>query len=100
MHYFTINTADTDQHIGFLIMLPDDGGEQDAPHGQFAIKLTETNIQAALSRYAENTELRWAIDGDHVQLFDETGEFIGTIRQQYLKINGQSFTLNDLTGMI
>lgn len=103
MHYFTINT-EHDEHIGFLVMLPDDGGEQDAPHGQFAIKLTENSnclpFQAALTKWANNTELRWAIEGDFVQLYDENGENIGTIRQQNLKIGGKNFILNDLTGVM
>ncbi len=100
MHYFTINTAEDNQHIGFLVMLPDDGGEHDAPHGQFAIKLADPDQISPLTPWADNTELRWAIHQDHVQLFDETGELIGSIRQQHLKLAGQHFTLNDLTGMI
>lgn len=99
MNYFTIYTED-DEHVGFLIMLADDGGEQDAQHGQFAIKLVDNALQAAckLAQFADNTELLWYIHKDVVNLFDENEQPIGTIRQQYLTIQGQHFLLNDLTG--
>lgn len=100
MHYFTINTEDN-EHIGFLIMLPDDAGEHDAPHGQFAIKQADDVAMAdVLAQWADNTELRWAVQGDEVQLYDEQGEYIGRIRQQYLQLGKYHFLLNDLTGMM
>lgn len=100
MNYFTIHTAEQDEHIGFLVMLADDGGQYDAPHGQFAIKLIDTPYANTLTQWANQTELRWAIEQGGVQLYDEHGSPIGRIIQQHLHIAGKNFIINDLIGVM
>lgn len=105
MHYFSIHTP-SGEHLGFFIMLADDESEQQPQSGRFMIKLQSENepqAQAAvraLEAYQTTDEpFYWATDKDRVTLFDDKNT-IGTIRNEYLIINGQTLLLNDLTGTL
>lgn len=97
MHYFSIH-AQSGEHIGFFIMLPDDESEAQPQSGRFAVKL-QGNGGAAVLQPFEQTEIPqyWRVVKDRVELFfDDT--HVGTLRNEYLTLSGQTFVLNDLTG--
>lgn len=104
MHYFSIHTPD-DEHIGFMIMQPDEDAAEPPQSGRFAVRLNEGaagSLKAAqvLRELQNEARLFWAAQADRVVLSDESHESIGHIRQQYLRLHGQDFLLNDLTGTL
>ena len=105
MHYFSLHTPQGN-HLGFFIMLPDNENERPAQSGRFIIKLQSESplspmLQTALEAYQNPAiPLYWAVQQDHVALFDEQRQLIGTIHNEHLKLNGQSLLLNDMTGLM
>ena len=105
MHYFSLHTPQV-EHLGFFIMLPDHEHERPAQSGRFIIKLQSESplapaLQTALHAYQDPAiPLYWTVQQDHVNLFDEHHQPIGTIRNEYLTLNGQSLLLNDMTGLM
>lgn len=101
MHYFTLNTPD-DQHIGFLIMQPDE--DSNGQSGQLALKLLDNlppHLRAStqiLAHWQAQAALSWEISGERVEVWDDEGDVCGYIRQEILSIGGHRFILNDLTG--
>lgn len=92
--------------MGFFIMLADDESEAQPQSGRFAVKLQSEKVprdQAAvgvLQPLQDTAEpLFWRVEKDRVGLF-AGGENIGTIRNEYLTLFGQTLVLNDLTGMM
>lgn len=87
-------------------MLPDHEHERPAQSGRFIIKLQSKSplapaLQTALHAYQDPAiPLYWTVQQDHVNLFDEHHQPIGTIRNEYLTLNGQSLLLNDMTGLM
>ncbi|OSI08372.1 Uncharacterised protein [Neisseria animaloris] len=105
MHYFSIHTQ-AGEHLGFLIMLPDNESENPPQSGRFAVKLQSeqppqnTAAVHALEPYQNAAQpLYWAVEKDCVALFDDESA-IGRIRNEYFSIGGQTLVLNDLTGMV
>ena len=87
-------------------MLPDHEHERPAQSGRFIIKLQSESplapaLQTALHAYQDPAiPLYWTVQQDHVNLFDEHHQPIGTIRNEYLTLTGQSLLLNDMTGLM
>ena len=105
MHYFSLHT-DNGSHIGFLIMTADDESEQPPQSGQFLVKLQSetpppTAAAQALTPFcdSENPGI-WQLAGDHVALSAADGSPAGRIRNEHLILGGQTFLLNDLTGVL
>lgn len=98
MHTFSLHTLD-DEHIGFLVMLPENENEPQRK-GSFALRIIHAQ-PSPLSQWEQyDGELFWETRGNVVELFTEHDEPIGSIQQQYLTIGGKQFILNDLTGVI
>lgn len=105
MHYFSIHTQEGD-HLGFFIMLPDNESENPPQSGRFAVKLQSENppqetaaVRALAACQHAETPLYWALEKDHVALFDDNAA-LGRIRGEYLTLAGQTLVLNDLTGTL
>lgn len=106
MHYFSLHTSDG-RHIGFFIMLPDDENTENAQSGRFAVKLQseetppDSPAVRTLLQWQNNAEqaLYWAVEKDHVALFDEQGP-LGRIRNEWLTIGGETLLINDITGIM
>ncbi|MBS0038785.1 hypothetical protein KEM39_01005 [Neisseria sp. Marseille-Q1983] len=99
MHYFSIHTQ-SGQHIGFFILLADDESEARPQSGRFAVKLEDGAGNHVLSPFAQ-TEIPqyWRVVKDRIELFfDEAA--VGTLRNEYLNVSGQTFILTDLTGAV
>ena len=107
MHYFTINSEDN-RHLGFLVLMVDDENDSAATGGCFAVKaqaeMADQQACPALWRVLQNLSainpLYWQQHGDSVRLLDDNGEPIGHLQQQHLKLNGQHFVLQDLSGTL
>lgn len=105
MHYFTLNSRDN-VHLGFLVMLEDE--EAPAERGCFAVKaqaesaaLSENAAEwAVLCRLAAEDGLNWQRRGDVLCLQDAEGGEIGRWQQQYVRLLGQDFLVNDLNGVL
>ena len=76
MHYFSIHTQQG-AHVGFFIMLPDDESETQPKSGRFAVKLQSE-------------------EGAVAEVLDDAP--VGSLRNEYLTVSGQTFVLTDLTG--
>ena len=104
MHYFSIHTQQCG-HLGFFVMLADDGAEAGPKGGRFAVKLQSENPSGGpqadmlCSLEQEGKPLLWRVEKDRVELFCG-GRNIGSIRNEYLTLLGHSLVLNDLTGTI
>lgn len=106
MHYFSIHTQQG-EHLGFLIMLPDDESEMQPQSGHFIIKIQsemppqDKEAVAVLLPFEQNhLSWTWRVMKERVELFDEAEQNIGSIRNEYLMLLGQILVLNDLTGMM
>lgn len=105
MHYFSLHTPQG-THLGFFIMLPDDEHQHPAQSGRFIIKLQSESplspaLQTSLAPYQNpNIPLYWTVDKDRVTLLDSERNMIGSIRNEYLTLNGQSLLLSDMTGLM
>lgn len=102
MHYFSIHTQ-AGEHLGFLIMLADDESEAQPQSGRFAVKLQSENeprdkAAAGVLQALQDAEeaLYWRVEKERVELF--AAEPVGTIRNEYLIVSGQTLVLTDLTG--
>lgn len=102
MHYFSLHAADG-THLGFLIMQPDDNPTNG---GRFVAKPVDNSPPdfatqiAELDNYSQPLATQiWSVEKDGVTLFAE-GCLKGHIRNEYLKLNGYTFILNDLTGAV
>ncbi|WP_301885198.1 HLGFF motif protein [Neisseria uirgultaei] len=97
MHYFSIHTQ-LGRHIGFFILLADDESEARPQSGRFAVKLEGGMENHVLSPFAQ-TEIPqyWRVVKDRIELFFDEAP-VGTLRNEYLNVSGQTFVLNDLTG--
>ncbi len=105
MHYFSIHHPQG-EHLGFLVMLPDDENDSAPQSGRFAIKCQSehppknSSATQVLTHYEQSdTLLSWQLDKDHIAL-SNNGQYIGRIRQEFCDIDGHSFVLTDLTGVI
>lgn len=105
MHYFSIHTQEG-AHLGFFIMSADDESQAQPQSGRFAVKLQSEQVphdQAAVGVLQPLQDragpLFWRVEKDRVELFTDE-ENIGTIRNEYLTLSGQTLVLNDLTGMM
>lgn len=106
MKYFSIHCHDH-EHIGFLIMLPDNEHDYNPQSGQFVLKIQNEHpskhhslIQDLEDLQNPHAGLRWQIDKDKVVLSNPEGDFLGSIRQECLSIRGHSLLINDLTGTL
>ena len=105
MHYFSIHTQ-AGEHLGFLIMLADDESAEQPQGGYLTVKLQseetpqdQAAVAALLPLQSVATPLSWRIVKERVELLD--GETpVGTIRNKYLTLQGQTLVLNDLTGLM
>ncbi|MDO4696750.1 MAG: hypothetical protein Q4A49_04385 [Neisseria sp.] len=102
MDYFSLYDSDG-LHCGFLIMIADDESAERPASGQFVFKLQDGAVQAAAVVLQDLQEPRtdqvWHAEKERVNLF-AGGKLIAGIRQEYLNIGGQTFVLNDMTGML
>ena len=99
MHYFSIHTQQG-AHVGFFIMLPDDESEAQPQSGRFAVKLqSEEGVVAEALVPFEQTEIPqyWRVVKDRIELFFDDAP-VGSLRNEYLTVSGQTFVLTDLTG--
>lgn len=98
MHYFSIHTQSGDL-AGFFIMLADDESEAQPQSGRFAVKLQEGGVFADVLSPFEQTDIPqyWRVVKDRIELFFDDTQ-VGTLRNEYLLLAGQTFVLNDLTG--
>ncbi|HFB4277560.1 TPA: hypothetical protein WNV06_001172 [Neisseria gonorrhoeae] len=97
MHYFSIHDQ-SGRHIGFFILLADDESEARLQSGRFAVKLEDGTGNHVLSPFGQ-TEIPqyWRVVKDRIEpFFDEAP--VGTLRNEYLTVSGQTFVLNDLIG--
>ncbi|EFH23231.1 HLGFF motif protein [Neisseria polysaccharea] len=97
MHYFSIHDQ-SGQHIGFFVLLADDESEARPQSGRFAVKLEDGAGNHVLSPFGQ-TEVPqyWRVVKDRIELFFDEA-LVGTLRNEYLTVSGQTFVLNDLTG--
>lgn len=99
MYYFSIHTQQG-AHVGFFIMLPDDESETQPQSGRFAVKLQSEEGAAAeaLAPFGQ-TEIPqyWRVVKDRIELFFDDAP-VGSLRNEYLTVSGQTFVLTDLTG--
>ncbi|MCP1659889.1 HLGFF motif protein [Neisseria perflava] len=105
MHYFSLHTQEG-KHLGFFIMLADDESAEQPQSGRFAIKLQSEhapNDRAAVAvlqpLQSLEAPLSWRVVKDRIELFDGDDN-IGTLRNEYLALQGQTLILNDLTGIM
>ena len=105
MHYFSLHSKNQ-THIGFFVMTDDDEHETPPQSGQFLVKLQSetpppTAAAQALAPFcdSENPDI-WQLAGDHVALSSADGSPAGRIRNEHLTLGGQTFLLNDLTGVL
>lgn len=102
MDYFSLHDSDS-LHCGFLIMIADNETAERPTSGQFVFKLQDSAPQAAEDVLAHLQEPHsgqiWRVEKERVHLFSD-GHIIADIRQEYLTIGGQTFVLNDMTGML
>lgn len=105
MHYFSLHTG-SDTHLGFFVMTADNEHEQPPQSGRFLVKLQSetpppTAAAQALTPFcdSENPGI-WQLAGDHVALSAADGSPAGRIRNEHLILGGQTFLLNDLTGVL
>lgn len=99
MHYFSIHTQQG-AHVGFFIMLPDDESETQPQSGRFAVKLqSEEGAAAEVLAPFGQTEIPqyWRVVKDRIELFFDDAP-VGSLRNEYLTVSGQTFVLTDLTG--
>lgn len=102
MNYFSLYDADG-LHCGFLIMIADDETAERPASGQFVFKLQE-GAKPAAAALLEDLQLPrpdqiWRVEKEKVELLAES-RIIAGIRQEYLTIGGETFVLNDMTGML
>lgn len=106
MHYFTLNSRDN-THLGFLVMLEDE--EMPTEHGCFAVKAQAQAAAssagypaewAVLRRLAAEEGLVWRRQGERIRLLNAAGEHIGHWQQQHIRLLGQDFVVNDLSGVL
>lgn len=104
MHYFSIQNL-PGEHLGFLVMLPDDEPDQ-SESGRFIVKLQSEALPkdgAAADVLASFTDLScrfsWRTEKDKVLLFREEEE-VGSICGEFLRLGSQTLVLGDMTGMI
>lgn len=102
MYYFSLHAQDG-THLGFLIMQPD---SDTAQNGRFVTKPADdvpAHFQAAasvLSDYQQpDAQQTWQGGSDGVTL-SANQRMVGTVRNEFLKLDGQMFVLNDLTGAV
>ncbi|MDO4878763.1 MAG: hypothetical protein Q3966_05640 [Neisseria sp.] len=105
MQYFSINTPEG-LHLGFLVMLEDEGDGRTAQSGSLVVKLqSESPIpdfaERALSPLSDpQAACSWEADADGADIYDAQGRALGRIRQQYLNLGGQMFVLENMVGLI
>ncbi|STZ75771.1 HLGFF motif protein [Bergeriella denitrificans] len=105
MHYFSIHTQ-AGGHLGFLIMTADDESAERPQSGGFVVKLQSEEAPqdkeaVALLRPLQSLEaaLLWRVEKDRVTLYDGDTP-VGSIRNEYLTLQGKVLLLNDLTGIM
>ena len=105
MHYFSIHNPQG-EHLGFLVMVPDNEHNQITESGQFALKIqseyppNDIAALAVLSRYEQSeAPLCWVTDKYQILLSCDD-KAIGTIRQENLILDGHNLLLTDLTGAV
>lgn len=107
MYYFSVNSEDN-RHLGFLVLMMADEHQDHGDHGFLALKAqAEPADQQAcaeqwrvLTRWAKVPQLAWRQQGEAVVICDADGSDIGRLQQQFLRLGGQHFVLNDLTGTV
>ena len=85
MHYFSIHTQEGD-HLGLKLQ------SENPPQETAAVR-------ALAACQNTGTPLYWALEKDHVALFDDNAA-LGRIRGEYLTLAGQTLVLNNLTGTL
>ena len=103
MHRFAINTPDGALQ-GFLVLTSDD--ETD-PQPQSGICMLQLHAQAemppAINRLLSPLAgqlLTWHLHGDSIGLCNAAGRTVAGIRQQYLRLGGETLLLSDLEGTL
>lgn len=105
MHYFSIN-SETNQHLGFLVLMEDEEFSSQRHCGYLKIKaqaesMTQQEypqLYEILKECEQYSSLTWQKQGEKLMILDDKNKPIGTIQQQYLSIREHEFILNDLIG--
>ncbi len=92
------------RQMGFLVMLAD----EDLPtQGQCMVKLMldqENMIHSPSATLLKNLQhqgtLQWQFDGQRTLLTDHNNLILATIREHLLTIEGTTFIMTDLTGIL
>ncbi|MDO4640819.1 MAG: hypothetical protein Q4A84_03830 [Neisseria sp.] len=103
MHYFSIHNQQG-EHLGFLIMLPDEEGANQPQSGRFIIKLqseTPPQDQTAFKTLRPFEDLAqtfyWKTEKDRISLYHDS-ERVGGLRNEFLTVGSQTLILGDMTG--
>lgn len=101
MQQFTLSTTDG-LHLGFMVFLPDNRHDPQPQSGTCMLRLQAADadgMQAArLLNPHDGAPLTWRIERETLHLYGADGGFLADIRQQYLRIGGAVFRLDDLQG--
>ncbi len=101
MRQFTLSTANGTL-LGFLVLTADSDSEPQS--GNCMIQLHEASLPAEAAAAARALAplcgqlLAWQPQGDGIALYDSAGRPAADIRQQYLRLGGQTLLLTDLEG--
>lgn len=105
MQYFSIHNS-TGEHLGFLVMLPDEEVAGRPQSGRFAIKLQSEIPPKDAGAVRELSALHgleepfyWRVESGRVGLY-RGEEAVGSVRSEFLTVGGQTFVLGDMTGMM
>ena len=105
MRQFTLSTA-KGTLLGFLVLTADSEGDAEPQSGNCMIQLHEAELPAEAAAAARALAplcgrlLTWQPQGDGIALYDSAGRPAADIRQQYLRLGGQTLLLTDLEGTL